>query len=228
LLVELRDLRAEAVDVADGVGDALIRGSALRLQGLRGLVKTRGQILRISEDGLAIAGVGGIGGKCLKRAEEITDQALQAGAGGLVEDGLHLIHSVNERVELALRLRFLVEAKVDDVVANAGDAGHINASSDDEVAVGDGARFFEFGHFARVAGRVDVSDVIRGDGERALIDAHGIDGGEQTSREAHDCAPFQPEAFADFGGRYVGAMPAYALDMMCSVRQVPCTSTEWA
>ena len=149
------------------------------------MAKTCGERLGVVDDRLAQAGVGGIGGELLEAIEELADKALQAAAGSFVEERLNLIETGRKGVELALALSFLIEAKLQDVVANALDAAEIYAGSELEVANGIGGSFDEIGDFASVAGRVDVGDVVADDGESALLGDERADGDVEAGSEAH-------------------------------------------
>jgi hypothetical protein len=143
--VELGDLRGELIDLLDGADNGLIGVLLLRDKRRGGLIEAGGKALGVANDGLAEAEICGVGGKLLKAFEELADEALKPGAGGLVEEGLNLIETGGERVELPLSLCFLIQAELKDVVANTLNVGECHSGAEFKIAEGHRRSFGEIG-----------------------------------------------------------------------------------
>jgi hypothetical protein len=160
-------LGRKGVDLADGLSDVEIF-AALNLTEIRGsLVEGGGEILGRGQHRLASVQIAWVGGELRKTVEKRGEGRLQPGAGSFVEQGLDLLAGADEGVEASLLLRFLIDAKIEDGVAEAGDLTDVDAGAEGQIADLYGRVVIEVGDLARIAGSVDVGDVVGG----------GLDGG---------------------------------------------------
>jgi len=95
-----------------------------------------------------------------------------------------LLARADESVETSLLLSFLIDAKIEDGAAEAGDLADLNARAESESADLDGRIVFKVGDLAGVAGSVDVGDVVGSSLNGSLLGLEGLSGDVETGGKA--------------------------------------------
>ena len=148
--------------------------------------------------------IAGIAGKLGEAVEESSDIGLQAGTAGFVEESLRLLGAAEEGVEFALLLGFLIDAEVEDGVAQADDLLELNSGAKSKAADLHGRSFHNIGALAGVAGSANVGDVVGSDVNGALIGEHGAESNVQCGSEiSHGLSIFSRGARWVRGGRWI-------------------------